>query len=187
MSRPGYLGAAAVALCLSVIGSVVWQLRLDYHLGLSFDVLLAGLSLAYTVYLVSSGSRRAGQLSATFLWLPANAVILMWSPALMPTLVAYSLLIWITRVASHHRAALPALLDLCLCALALLSALWAVNNTGSLFLALWCFFLVHALYVLLPEHLSANQSLYHQASDPFEQAFAVAEAAARRLSNSNRP
>ena len=180
-----FLRAIAVAFGLSIVGAAAWHLRSVYHLSLPLEALITGLSFAYTIHLVSAGSRGAGQLTLVVLWLPVSAGIWLWSPGLLPTLIAHSLFIWTVRAVTYHRGWWPMLLDLGLCALALLSTFWAAERTGSLFVTLWCFFLAQAFYVVLPKQWSARFPDYRQSNDQFEQAFRVAESAARSLSKSH--
>jgi hypothetical protein len=85
------------------------------------------------------------------------------------------------------------MLDAGLSGLALAAAVWAAISTGSLFLALWCFFLVQALFVAIPNRMSAPRNHGRRAQksasavdDDFERAYRNAEAAVRRLATESR-
>ena len=69
---------------------------------------------------------------------------------------------------------------------ALAAGIWAATQTGSLFLSLWCFFLVQALFVAIPVNMNrktAPGSSQRDPEDRFQHAHRVAESALRRLSS----
>ena len=96
-------------------------------------------------------------------------------------------LIWLVRSLYFYASVVSALTDLGLSGLALAAAVWAVTHTGSLFLAIWCFFLVQALFVAIPHALSGKAAPGIQPAadrdDRFERAHRAAEAAVRKLSS----
>jgi hypothetical protein len=49
-------------------------------------------------------------------------------------------------------------MDLGLSALSILAAVWAITQSGSVFLATWCFFLVQALFVAIPPAMKRGAS-----------------------------
>jgi len=71
-------------------------------------------------------------------------------------------------------------------AFALAAAFWALQQSGSLVLTLWCFFLVQALFVFLisgkPDSASGNLGLSANAND-FQHAYHAAQTAVRKLSS----
>ena len=70
--------------------------------------------------------------------------------------------------------------------LALSGAIWAAVQSGSLFLSIWSFFLVQALFVGIPSSISRRPGSKAAGPDPedrFQRAHRVAEAALRKLSS----
>ena len=91
-----------------------------------------------------------------------------------------------TRSLYFYSSVLPALTDLMLSGLGLAAAVWAAGQTGSVFLSLWCFFLVQALFVVIPTRIRrrhSESSLGPDGLDRFQRAHRSAEAAVRRLSS----
>ena len=68
--------------------------------------------------------------------------------------------------------------------LGMLASLWALLHTHSLFLAAWVFFLMQALFSVLPLQISSAKTRSAQKpDDDFERAYCAAEAAVRQLSS----
>ncbi len=65
------------------------------------------------------------------------------------------------------------------------TAVWAISHTASPFLALWCFFLTQALFILIPRRLNSaiNTANQQDSEINFQQSYRVAEAAVMKLSN----
>jgi len=79
---------------------------------------------------------------------------------------------------------LSSLADLALTGISLAIAIWAWLTTRSLFLGFWSFFLVQALFVLIPRKLARShdsQTADSHSDDPFERAHRAAEMALRNL------
>ena len=80
-----------------------------------------------------------------------------------------------------HGSIVAALADLGIGALALAFAIWAAKSSGSVFLSIWCFFLVQALFVALPADIGAKAQRDDGSDQPFKRAERSATAAIRRL------
>ena len=86
----------------------------------------------------------------------------------------------------YHSSVIPALMDLGLSGLGLAAGIWALVQSGSFFLGFWCFFLVQALFVAIPNSMQRNSKEPEWGSDDaFHRAHRTAEAALRRLSAGN--
>ena len=73
--------------------------------------------------------------------------------------------------------------DLALNGVSLAAAVWAVNQTGSLFVSIWCFFLVQALFVAIPASMKQKAGQTGEShKDRFQHAYRAAETALRKLS-----
>ncbi len=86
---------------------------------------------------------------------------------------------WLVRSLYFYSGVLPALMDLGLSALSITAAVWAISQSGSVFLATWCFFLVQALFVAIPPAVKRNANAAGNATparnnvienEPFERA-----------------
>jgi hypothetical protein len=94
--------------------------------------------------------------------------------------------VWLNRSLYRYSSLLCALADLGLSALGLAAAIWAATHTGSLFLGIWCLFLVQALFVAIPSNMGRNiaeTSAGLGDEDRFRRAHRSAELAVRRLSS----
>ena len=108
------------------------------------------IAFAYVVYVVRASSVKTGVLTTCSLW-SVLAVIAWW---VAPPLPAYLLIhvgaIWLVRSLYTYSGIVPALTDLVLSGLATAGLVWSLSRTGSVFLGVWTFFLVQALYVFIP-------------------------------------
>ena len=104
---------------------------------------------------------------------------------MMIYLLVHVVMIWLVRALYFYSSLLAALADLGLNALAMAAVVWASLQSGSLMLAMWCFFLVQALFVMLPRNMekSRNETLATGEVDPFDTARRNAQAALRKLSS----
>jgi hypothetical protein len=160
MKIPSFLNGVLLALALSLSAAVGFAaLTTVMFPGLVIRLLIAGLGLI-------------GAVAAAF-----------FSPSLLVYLTVHVGMVWLIRALYYTAGVLPALLDLGLSALALAAAVWAAGQTGSVFLAVWSFFLVQALFVVMPRSVRDPAPLKDGVrDDEFERAHRNAEAALRRLS-----
>jgi hypothetical protein len=114
------------------------------------------------------------------------ACVAIWFAHLPLTLylAAHIGLLWLLRSLYFHTGVLQAGMDLGLHVLAFASAVWAAAQTNSVFLSVWCFFLVQALFVCIPgvRRESENQPSIIPESR-FDRAHRDAQSAVRRLSS----
>lgn len=186
MTSPGFLEGALVGLIAAVAGSVV-HLALGFALpaGAALTLVIAGLGLGYGLYLLARSREHAGRVVIVTLWVTATALSWAVSPGPWTQLLVQSGLVWLVRSLYHQPTPLAALLDLALIAGGLAAALWAGVHTGSLLLALWCLFLVQALFGAIPDLLPVKAAAATGSDlepDPFDIANRAAQSALSRLS-----
>jgi hypothetical protein len=180
-----FLGGVAVAFVLAAAGAASFA-ALTSVLTSTFAIraistLLAG---AYLLYLLSRSEERTGRIVTIAAWLSGAVATGVFVTSLPLFIVSHVVMIWLVRTLYFHGSFTPALLDLGISALALATALWAVRTSGSLFLAAWCFFLVQALFVVVPEGTHARAQAGGFDDQPFKRAHRSAGAALHRLANS---
>ncbi|MGD8976639.1 MAG: hypothetical protein PVG91_03480 [Gammaproteobacteria bacterium] len=186
MKRPTFLHGVGLALALAVTGAAAFAAIAAWS-PLAVDAALRGViavvGLAYVVYLLASSGNRIGRVTTLAIWLAVASATWWLAPAMPVFLLVHALMIWLVRVLYFHDRALPALTDLGLGLVAVAAAVWAVAGSGSLFLALWSYFLIQALFVLIPGSRASGRK-----RDPaipadagFERAHRSAESALRRL------
>jgi hypothetical protein len=181
------LRGVLVALALSLLAGATFaglSHLVDPTTALRLVVALLGGS--YVCWLVSRSGARIGRVTSVVGW-SAVAVALQFSPIALPLyLLVHVALIWLIRSLYFHTSVLPALLDLALSSLGLAAAVWAAEQSNSVFLASWCFFLVQSFFVVIPRTLrDRSKQPACQPDDinqPFQRAQRTAEAALRRIS-----
>ncbi|MDH5784705.1 MAG: hypothetical protein OEZ16_03750 [Chromatiales bacterium] len=186
MNRATFFQGVGVALIAAIVGEVVFS-ALTLLLGSysALQLVIATLSLCYILYLLRSSEVRLGRVVTISMWLLVTLLTLWLSPHLLLTVTIHSLMIWLVRALYLHNSLLTALADLGLAVLAVSAALWATLQTGSLAMALWCYFLIQALFVFIPSTLTPPRTAPTVENDHFEQARRAAQAALRKLSASN--
>lgn len=187
---PTLLRGVLVALVLSLVGGATFaglSHLVDPATALRLVVALLGGS--YVCWLVSRSGARIGRVTSVVGW-SAGAVALMFSPVALPLyLLVHVALIWLIRSLYFHTSVLPALFDLALGGLGIAAAVWAAEQSNSVFLAAWCFFLVQSFFVVIPQTLNHRTTQPTDAADeinpPFQRAQRTAEAALRRISTNS--
>lgn len=189
MKQPTFLEGVSVALALSLAGSILYTAMDTVHPGGPvLRLLIAGMGLAYVVYLLNRSPERVGRISAAAAWLLVAGLLWFTEPPLLLYMCMHLGAIWLVRSLYFYSSALSALADMGLNGLGLAASIWAVTRTGSVFLGIWCFFLVQALFVAIPERISRNTGATaagQGSEDRFLHAYRVAEAAVRKLSTNH--
>ena len=186
MKQPTFFEGVVLALAARLLGSVLYSvLSSVFPADAVVRLLIAAIGLAYVFYLLSRSRERVGRVTVVACWALAAGVIWFIAPPLLLYGLMHLGLIWLTRSLYFYSSVLSALADLGLNGLSLASAIWAAGQTGSVFLSLWCFFLVQALFVAIPARL--NRSIretpaVREDEDRFQRAHRSAEAAVRKLS-----
>ena len=185
MKRPGFLNGVFVAAALALLASIgITVLAPVFTLSLLYLFVIPCLGLSYILYLFSSSTERVGRVTTLGLWTLVAATAWILALPLTLYLVVHVSAIWLIRSLYFHSSIVPALIDLGLNVLSLASAVWAFMQSGSPFLAVWCFFLVQSLFILIPPVLNAKPRSgkhKHSQSDNFERARRRAESAIREL------
>lgn len=181
---PSFLEGALLALIAAVAGTLaygVFYLVLPGAVALRLIVVVLG--LGYMLYLIGRSHERVGRVIAVTLWLSTAGLLWVVSPPLSFYLAIHLAMLWMIRSLYFHQGLLAALADLGLTGLSLIAALGAYLNTGSLFLSLWCLFLVQALFVFIPSRANAPGTDTNDDEETFGRAHRAAERAVNRLSS----
>jgi len=183
MRRPTFLEGVGFALAASIGGSVAHTALSTAAGGGQLRLVVTGLALAYVLYLLARAPARVGRVTAVALWCVAAVGLWLITPPLALFLLTHVGLIWVVRSSFYRTGVLSALADLALGVAALAAGVWAVVHSGSVLLGLWCFFLVQAGFVAIPDGpwRTRREDAAPQ-DDGFERAHRAAEAAVRRLS-----
>lgn len=184
MKWPGFFEGVAVAVIAAISAEILSGL-LPWLIGqwsatLSITSLL---SLTYLLYLLSRAPTKTGRVTLLLIWSVCSFSAVALDLGITFFLMWQLAFIWLTRCFYFHTGLFGALADLALHGLAASAAVWAYSRSGSVFLSVWSFFLVEALFPLLP----SSQSIITDASESsnnlrFEQAHRTALSALERLS-----
>jgi hypothetical protein len=189
MKQPTFLEGVAVALAASFFGSASYAaLTWSFPSAGALRLTLAGIGLGYVIYLLSRGRERVGRIAALTVWALAAGTIWLIQPSLPLYVLVHLSLIWLIRALYFHAGVFCALADLGLTGLGLAAAIWAATESGSVFLSIWCFFLVQALFVAIPTRLSRGSGASQPGDDDpdrFQRAHRTAEAAVRKLTSAH--
>jgi hypothetical protein len=187
MKNPSFFEGVAVALAASVVGSLLYTVLTSlFPVALLLRLLVACIGLAYVVYLLSRSRERVGRVTALAIWGLVAGVTWFVHPPLTLYLLVHLGLIWLVRSLYFYSSMLSALADLGLSSLSLVAGIWAATQSGSVFLSLWCFFLVQALFVVIPAHFNnivRGGAPYQACEDHFQRARRAAEVSVRKLSS----
>lgn len=182
MRRPGFLQGVLVAAVASFFGGALYAALIAVvGAGAALRLLIALLGLAYVLYLLSCSATRVGRVVTVAGWLAVSAATWLLAPPLALYAVVHVGLIWLVRSLYLYSSVVCALADLGLAVLGTLVAVGTIEHTGSLFLALWSFFLVQALTAAVPAALKSRPRAPAAPDEPFERARRIAEAALQRI------
>ena len=189
MKQPTFLEGVAVALAAGLAGTVLYTALTAVFPGVPvLRLLIAAIGLAYVVYLLGRTPERVGRVTTAAAWLLLAGVLWFTQPPLLLYLAAHIGAVWLIRSLYFYSSALSALADLGLNGLALAAGIWAITRTGSVFLGIWCFFLVQALFVAIPTSMQRKTGTTASGpapADRFQHAYRAAESAVRKLSSSH--
>lgn len=186
MKRPSFLEGVGVALVATIGGGVFFSaLTTVFVSDFVLRLLVAAMGLFYVFYLLYRSGEKVGRITSITAWLIAAAVIWLMGLSLPLYLLAHLGLVWLIRSLYFYSSLISALVDSGLVLFGLASAVWAVLQTGSLFLSVWCFFLVQALFVVIPnswKRSSQQRTDTNSTEDSFQSAYRTAQAALTKLS-----
>ncbi len=151
MIRPTFIQGVVVAAILAFFASAVVAVFIPFvGVGTITRLVIPALGLAYLLFLFNRNSERTGRVTTMAVWGAMTLMTWWFAPALPFYLLIHVGAIWLVRSLYFYSGVLPALIDFGLSALSVIVSIWAVSRTGSVFLATWCFFLVEALFVMIP-------------------------------------
>jgi hypothetical protein len=190
MKRPAFFEGILVALLLSLIVSVVFTVLSSFFpTRWLLQLMIAGLSFSYICYLLIRSQEKTGRLVVVAVWGMTSLLAWTFSPSIIVTLFIHIGMIWLVRALYFYTSLIVALFDLGLSLFGMSAAIWTLLYTHSLFLSIWCFFLIQALFVVLPPDLKAGllkrgKQTSRQGNaddDVFEQAYRSAKSAIQQI------
>ncbi len=185
MNRPSFFQGVVVAAVLGFLASAFVAAFIPFvGAGAVTRLVIPGLALAYLLYLFSRSSERTGRVTTLVLWGAMTVTSWWFAPSLPLYLLLHIAAIWLVRSLYFYSGVFPALIDMSLSTLSMIVSVWAISRTGSVFLATWCFFLVSALFVAIPQSMQKRNQPQRDMpvdNDNFERARRQADQALRQL------
>ena len=184
MSRRGFLHGVAAAVALAVGASVFVAVSAPLiGFGATLQLLIPILAFTYLLYFFGRSEQRTGRLTTIVLWMGLAGVAWFASLPLSLYLLLHAAAIWLVRSLYRYSGFIPAVLDLGLSLASVAMAVWAALHSGSVWLAVWSFFLTQALHVAIPRSISESRQTHPatQTHDNFERAKQQADRALRHL------
>ncbi len=182
MTRPGFLEGALVALAASLAaGALFAGLSLALPRVPALRWVVALIAFGYLIYLLGRSGAKVGRVSTVLAWTLVSGLALALHLPLPVFVLLQAGMAWLVRSLYFHAGLVAALADLGLTLLGLAAGVWALSQSGSLFLAVWSLMLVQALFGLIPADLGRGPAAAQDPDDAFERAHRGAEAALRRL------
>lgn len=186
MRRPSLLAGIAFAFAVSLFAVPVWwSLKETLPYTWAVRTIVVGSCFAYCVYLLTLAGARIGNLtlSATNL---ALAIGLLSLPA-SNSMVAAGLvaLVTLNRSLLFHRSMISIALDGSISVVGLTFAGYLFNSTWNLPAAVWGYFLLQSVFVVIPPRFSLTSGAFsteaEDLADPFRRSRRQAEAALHRM------
>lgn len=186
MKAPDFLEGVGIAILAAVSGEMLfWMLPWFIGKWLASLLVMGLLSLSYVLYLLHRAAEKTGRITLLACWVLGSCTAGVLHISLWSFLLLQLGFIWLTRSLYFRAGLFGALADLGLHALAAIAAVWAFAHSGSMLLAIWSFFLVQALFPLLPAAKPSNSDIDREpngVNTRFEQAHRTALLALQRLS-----
>lgn len=183
MNHPTFLEGVGVALVASALTSIGYAiLASSFPANTALVSVMMLLSLGYLTYLLARTPERVGRISAAAFSLVVLGIGMLLNLPIIELALVQLGLIWLIRSLFFYSSFLAVLVDLTLSGLSSITAIWAMSQSGSLLLTVWCLMLVQALFVFIPPSLARAGCRTTQtaaASDSFLRAQRTAESALR--------
>lgn len=185
MKMPSFYEGIAVTFVSSFVGSVLYfSLSSLFADSFLIRLLISTIGFVYLIYLLIRSQARIGKVIVIVLWpLLSLSLWLIWPPITLFVLLHIAA-IWLIRSLYFYSSVLSALADLALNLFSVSAAIWAAHHTGSIFLSIWCFFLIQALFVVIPDNIQYRSARKTpETEDRFHRAYKTAQSAVQKLSS----
>jgi len=198
MKRPAFSEGVIVAILVSLVATIAFTVLSSFFpTRWLLQVMIAGVSFSYICYLLVRSQEKTGRLTVIAVWGVVTVLTWLFSPSTIIMLFVHVGLVWLVRALYYYTSLIMAMIDLGLTLFGIAAAIWTLMYTHSLFLSVWCFFLIQALFVVLPTDLSSGlfkiktenkNTISKEVSskdDVFEQAYLSAKSALRQITTSH--
>lgn len=143
-------------------------------------------ALVYMAGLLVYSPKRQGRLSAFGIVAMLQVFVVYWVADPLVLLFFQSCAISLLRSMFHYRRMVSCFVDLLMTMGSVLAALWCLQQSQSVFLTCWCFFLIQAAIGPWITHVFSARETYQELDNAaFERAHRIAESALRRAGRLN--
>ena len=170
MKQPTLLKNIGIALLLFAVSAMINLTLLN-----GIPLLIALTTLLFLGYLIYNSPRKAGKIILMVSCVFVLAGSFIFIRELSSLLIICVVSIWLVRSFLYYSSIVSALLDAGLCLAGLAFAGWTLFSTGSIAAAIWSFFLVQSLQVLVPHKIGHSQQSGIADNDRFNNAHLTAE------------
>ena len=183
MKTTSFWREVLLAVVISVVGAVVHNVLVGFiGRALSLRLVVLLVALVYVLSLLRQSPLTSGRVVGALGWVALSGLLIVFNPALSVWLLLETAFIWLLRGLQSYDSPISAGIDALLSAFALAAAVTTALHTQSLFLSLWCFFLVQSLTAFVPRRAPERSLAAGLPETDFDASFRNAEAALRRLS-----
>ncbi len=183
MKRPSILSGVLFAFATALLAApAFWALQGVFPAGFALRAVLLTVHLGYLVWLAGAARHGVGNLTlvAANLLIASILVFLPLAPGWLASLLV--LMLALSRSLLFHRSLAAVLLDGLLAVAGLMFASEMLARGGGLIAGLWGFFLVQALFAVLPPgNRAAGPGGSDENLDPFAHSHRQAQAALQRI------
>ncbi len=185
MTRPNFLEGVLFALVASAAAGIFVALFAPFLGGLNAHyATLSTLTFVYVCYLLIRSGERIGRIVTVALLCTVMGSCALLSPLLWEYALILTLFVWFVRCMYFHSSLTASAIDLSVNVVAAAAALWCWSHTSSVVLTVWCFFLLQALFCMIPSAGFGEQRARRDATTAdFANAHRRAENALRKLSS----
>lgn len=186
MNRVSFADGLLLALAASGSGGLIFLILAPWFaLTTLFKLLATVLAAGVVCFWMIRVPKKVGRITAFSLWLVLTILAWIFIPSAVVFTGLHVVMVWLLRSLYFYTSPLAAMVDLGLCGLSIIVSIAAFNHTESVFLALWCLFLLQALVTLIPPNFKqycGKQCGGSFSNDRFEKAYRTAEWALRKIS-----
>lgn len=179
-ARPTFWNGVFTAVGLALFGAVSgYGFALVGGEAFAFRATTTLLATVYVGYLFYGTHAKIGRVVTACAYLVGVALAWALAPSTMAFLAIHVGAVWLIRSLYFHSGILTAIADMSVAVVGVTAAAMTASHTHSALLAIWAFFLVQALFVLIPQRLQAPSPV--DQPDRFRKAHRMATAAVEKL------
>lgn len=160
LDEKNFVRLIIVGLVLSLLATLSYKAIGNFYVPIeSLKAAISLVSLAYISFILKESPLKVGRVSTVFIQSSLQLVLLLSMTSLDVIIGSNLLAIWLVRTFYLHRNLFDSLLDMGFLAAGLAASIWAFNESHSLLLGFWSFFLIQSLMAFISKF-----SLYFKGS-----------------------